>query len=49
LLIGEINYPAIFKAIEETGYDGYMGLEYLPVNDPIDGLKILLKKEDSIK
>jgi len=26
-----------------------MGLEYLPVNDPIDGLKILLKKEDSIK
>lgn len=41
---GEINYPAIFKAIDETEYDGYMGLEYMPVGDPIEGLKKLLKK-----
>jgi hydroxypyruvate isomerase len=27
---GEINYPAVFKAIEETGYTGYIGLEYNP-------------------
>jgi hydroxypyruvate isomerase len=27
---GEINYPAVFKAIEQTGYTGYIGLEYNP-------------------
>jgi len=27
---GEINYPAIFAALERLGYDGYIGLEYRP-------------------
>lgn len=27
---GEINYPAIFDAIRETDFDGYVGLEYWP-------------------
>ena len=27
---GEINYKAVFKAIDATGYTGYTGLEYSP-------------------
>ena len=40
---GEINYPEIFKAIEDTNYTGYMGLEYIPLEDPAKGLKELMK------
>ncbi len=36
--IGEINYKNIFDAIDKSGYNEYIGLEYMPVNDPIDGL-----------
>ncbi len=38
---GELNYDSIFKAIEGTGYDGYIGLEYFPLEEPEKGLKIL--------
>jgi hydroxypyruvate isomerase len=27
---GEINYPAVFEAINKSGYQGYIGLEYNP-------------------
>jgi hydroxypyruvate isomerase len=27
---GEINYPFVFQAIDETGYDGWIALEYRP-------------------
>jgi hydroxypyruvate isomerase len=27
---GEINYPYVFQAIDETGYDGWIALEYRP-------------------
>ena len=27
---GEINYPYVLGQIEESGYDGYVGLEYNP-------------------
>lgn len=30
---GEINYPAIFAALEQLGYAGYIGLEYNPSGD----------------
>lgn len=30
---GEINYPAIFAALEQMGYAGYIGLEYHPAGD----------------
>lgn len=36
---GEINYPKIFEAIRQTSYDGYIGLEYWPAEDPASGLK----------
>ena len=31
--LGELNFPNIFKAIAETGYDKYVGLEYQPTAD----------------
>lgn len=27
---GEINFPAVFRALDEMGYPGYVGLEYVP-------------------
>lgn len=38
---GELNYVNICKAIDETQYAGYMGLEYFPVKPAMDGLKNL--------
>jgi hydroxypyruvate isomerase len=28
----ELYYPAIVKAILDTGYDGYLGQEYIPLH-----------------
>jgi hydroxypyruvate isomerase len=36
---GELHYPSIFEAIRATDYDGYVGLEYWPLGDPVDGLQ----------
>lgn len=36
---GEINYPQVIAAIQQTNYAGYMGLEYWPKQDPATGLK----------
>lgn len=30
---GEINYPFIFKEIDASGYQGHVGLEYVPIPD----------------
>jgi len=35
---GEINYRNVFRAIDKTGYDGYIGLEYSPSKDPAETL-----------
>ena len=35
----EINYPAIMKAIVETGYKGFVGHEFIPTRDPLKSLK----------
>jgi hydroxypyruvate isomerase len=34
----EINYPAIMKEIVKTGYTGYVGHEFIPTRDPLQGL-----------
>jgi hydroxypyruvate isomerase len=34
----ELNYPAIVKAILETGYEGYLGQEFIPAREPIPSL-----------
>jgi len=36
---GEIHYPSVFEAIQQTNYAGYVGLEYWPVDDPAVGLR----------
>lgn len=36
---GELHYPSIFEAIRATTYDGYVGLEYWPVDEPLLGLQ----------
>jgi hydroxypyruvate isomerase len=35
----EINYPPVIRAIGETGYQGFIGHEFVPKGDPIAGLK----------
>jgi hydroxypyruvate isomerase len=34
----ELNYPAIVKAILQTGYKGYLGQEFIPARDPLASL-----------
>jgi hydroxypyruvate isomerase len=35
----EIYYPAVMKAIADTGYDLYVGHEFVPKGDPIAALE----------
>lgn len=35
---GEMNYENIYKAVKESGYSGYMTMEYLPLGDPVKSL-----------
>jgi hydroxypyruvate isomerase len=34
----ELNYPAIVKAILDTGYQGYLGQEFIPAREPLVSL-----------
>jgi hydroxypyruvate isomerase len=34
----EINYPAVMRALLEIGYTGYVGQEFIPVRNPLEGL-----------
>ena len=34
----EINYRPIMQAIAETGFTGYIGHEFIPIRDPLEGL-----------
>lgn len=46
---GEINFPYLFDVIDRTGYDGWIGCEYVPTGRTEDGLGWLqpyLKAED---
>jgi hydroxypyruvate isomerase len=38
---GELNYPAVFKVLDERGYRGFVGLEYFPSQDVMTGLEKL--------
>ncbi len=35
----EIYYPAVMRAIAATGYDGYVGHEFLPKGDPLAAMR----------
>lgn len=39
--LGEVNYPNLFKLIDASGYDGWIGCEYRPRGVTEDGLKWL--------
>lgn len=39
---GELNYAVIFRKLDETGYNGYVGLEYRPSRDPAETLRSTL-------
>jgi hydroxypyruvate isomerase len=34
----ELHYPAIVRAILKTGYDGFLGQEFIPTRDPFQSL-----------
>jgi hydroxypyruvate isomerase len=34
----EINYPAVMRALVEIGYSGYVGQEFIPTREPLEGL-----------
>lgn len=35
----ELYYPAIMNALLDIGYDGYVGQEFVPTRDPMEGLR----------
>ncbi len=35
---GEINYPYVFSAIDDMGYEGWIGCEYIPLTATEEGL-----------
>ena len=35
---GELNYPYLFDLVDAKGYDGYLGAEYVPAGNTLDGL-----------
>jgi hydroxypyruvate isomerase len=38
----EISYPAVYEAIAATGYDGYVGMEYIPRGELVNSLRAAL-------
>ncbi len=39
----ELYYPPIMRAILETGYQGYVGQEFIPLRDPVRSLNEAVK------
>ena len=44
LYYGEINYPEVFRAIDSTGYKGYVGFEYFPLDEPFKGIRAFVEQ-----
>ncbi|MGI8875665.1 MAG: hydroxypyruvate isomerase family protein [Egibacteraceae bacterium] len=38
---GSVDFPAFFRALEDSGYSGAVSLEYLPLSDTVAGLRWL--------
>lgn len=36
---GEINFPFLFRLLDELGYQGWIGCEYFPAGDTVEGLR----------
>jgi hydroxypyruvate isomerase len=39
----ELNYPPIYQAIADTGFTGYVGMEFVPFGEPVVALRDALK------
>jgi hydroxypyruvate isomerase len=39
---GELNYQNVFHALDDAGYDGYVGCEFSPTGDPDDAMADVL-------
>jgi len=39
---GEVNYPYVFDVIDEAGYTGWIGLEYIPLAGTSEGLSWMI-------
>ena len=35
----EVNYRAVMRALADAGYKGYVGQEFIPTRDPLEGLR----------
>ncbi|MBA8878936.1 hydroxypyruvate isomerase [Phyllobacterium myrsinacearum] len=46
---GEINYPFVFEALEQAGYDGWIGCEYKPKAETQRGLGWLKEASEAQK
>ena len=44
---GEVNYPYLFRVIDEIGYAGWVGCEYRPAGKTLDGLAWLKAASES--
>ncbi len=43
----EINYPGVMRVLLEIGYQGYVGQEFIPTRDPVEGLAEAVKLCDA--
>ena len=39
----EVNYPAVMRAIVETGYRGFVGQEFIPLRDKVASLSAAVR------
>ncbi len=42
----EINYPPVIQALVDVGYKGYVGHEFIPTRDPLEGLREAVRQCD---
>jgi hydroxypyruvate isomerase len=40
----ELNYPAILRAIKDTGYTGFVAHEFIPKGDPVTALRTVFQQ-----
>ena len=43
---GELNYQYLYELVDSMGYKGYIGCEYNPAGDTVEGLGWLIKATD---
>jgi hydroxypyruvate isomerase len=40
----ELNYPAIMRAIQATGFTGFVAQEFVPAHDPLTSLRAAVER-----